>query len=413
MRILISAINFAPEVTGIGRFTGEMAEWLAQRGHEIIVVTAPPYYPQWRVAEGYSAWKYRKESINGAVVLRCPLWVPKKVSALGRLIHYLSFGLSSLPALVITARRFRPDLIFTIEPPVANSLSALVAARICGAPKWLHVQDFEIDTAFELKILKSARLRTWIGRFERWLMRRFDRISTISPQMHRRLLEKGIESERRRLVPNWVDTRAIAPGTGDSQLRRELGIPDETTIVLYSGSLGLKQGLEIIGATAAHLADRDDILLVVCGDGPARAPLNNATREMSNVRWIPLQPESRLNDLLNFADIHLLPQRPGVADLVMPSKVLGMLASERPIVATAAPGTGLAEMVDRAGIVVEPGSSLAVADAIIALTDDPSRRAELGARGRAFVIANFERDQVLADLERELKNIVACGCRRS
>ena len=97
MRILIHGVNFSPELTGIGKYSGEMAAWLAQRGHEVRVVTAPPYYPDWRVGEGYSGVAYRTEKWQGVLVYRCPLWVPARPGGLTRLMHLMSFAVASLP----------------------------------------------------------------------------------------------------------------------------------------------------------------------------------------------------------------------------------------------------------------------------------------------------------------------------
>src|SRR6266576_4194403 len=163
MRVLICGINFAPEPVGIGKYTGEMAEWLAGRGHEVRVVTAIPHNPWWRVPPGFRAWRYTREqsfqvsplresrsqrtSAARVDVFRCPLWVPKSPSGLRRLCHLASFGLSSLPT-TLWQRTWRPDLVFVVEPTLFCSLQALLVAAWSGAKTWLHIQDFEVDAAF-------------------------------------------------------------------------------------------------------------------------------------------------------------------------------------------------------------------------------------------------------------------------
>ncbi len=129
MRILIYGLNFAPELTGTGKYTGEMAVWLADRGHQIRVVTAPPYYPQWRVQAGYSSLKYRTESIGGVWVYRCPLWVPRHPSGLKRLVHLKSFAATSLLPMLWLAFRWRPDVILVVEPTGFCIPGAWLAAR--------------------------------------------------------------------------------------------------------------------------------------------------------------------------------------------------------------------------------------------------------------------------------------------
>ena len=115
MKILFYGINYAPELTGIGKYTGEMAEWFAAQGHEVRVITAPPYYPAWKVSEGYSN-SYTTEKLNNVTVLRTPLWVPHQPSGLKRLIHLASFALSSLPVL-FKQWFWKPDVVWVVEPP--------------------------------------------------------------------------------------------------------------------------------------------------------------------------------------------------------------------------------------------------------------------------------------------------------
>ena len=129
-----------------------------------------------------------------------------------------------------------------------------------------------------------------------------------------------------------------------------------------------------------------------------KACLESGVANLPNVRLMPLQPAGRLSDLLAMADIHLLPQSPDAADLVLPSKLSGMLASGRPVIATCRAGTEISEVVARCGLVVAPEDSRAMAEAIATLADAPQRRLELGRRAREFAEANFERDAVLMTL---------------
>jgi colanic acid biosynthesis glycosyl transferase WcaI len=165
--------------------------------------------------------------------------------------------------------------------------------------------------------------------------------------------------------------------------------------VLFSGTLGGKQGLMVIPATATRLALRRDILFVVCGDGVMKPELESACRDLPNTRFIPLQPFERLGDLLCMADIHLLPQSRGAEDLVLPSKLSGMLASGRPVVATCQVGTELDAIVSTCGIVVAPEDSAGLAEAICRLADDWVLRIHLGQAARAYAETHFERDAVL------------------
>ncbi|MDF9393273.1 MULTISPECIES: glycosyltransferase WbuB [Methylococcus] len=445
MRILIYSINFAPELTGPGKYTGELAEWLAAHGHQVHVVTAPPYYPEWRVHDGYSGGWYRHTFITvapsqpassepenragrkcsfpqGSIrVWRCPLWVPKQPSGPKRLLHLASFAVSSFPVMLRQVW-WRPAVVWAVEPPLFCAPTAWLTGRLCGGKSWLHVQDFEVDAAFDLGLLRSGFWRRVVSKIECWLMRRFDRVSTISDKMIQRLSDKGIAEGV--LFPNWVDTDRIVPLSVSSPFRCELGIADTDVVALYSGNMGRKQGLELLG-DAARLLEGEALgqgevfgkgalsgetevrrlLFVFCGNGPGRSELEAECAGLSNVRFLDLQPVERLNDLLNLADIHLLPQRADVADLVMPSKLTGMLASGRPVVATAKPGTQLARVVEGKGIIVDPGDAVALSRAVATLASDLDLRRRLGEAARSYALAHLGKEALLTAFENSLSEL--------
>ncbi len=391
--MLIYSANFAPEPTGIGKYSGEMACWLAQHGHEVRVVCAPPYYPAWQIDRKYRRPLYRREQWCGVDVWRAPLWVPKSPSGSARLLHLLSFAITSFPVMMRQAA-WRPELVLTVAPSFMCAPAGLLTAWLCRAKSWLHLQDFEVDFAFNMGLLKGKLLRQFVLRIESWLLRRFDTVSTISGRMVQRLLAKGVLADNARYFPNWVDLARIKPVKNGS-FRAKLGIPQELIVVLFSGTLGGKQGLMVIPEAAGFLASRCDIMFVVCGDGVMKPQIESAAAGLKNVRFMPLQPAELVSELLGMADIHLLPQSPDAADLALPSKLSGMLASGRPVIATCRQGTEISEIVAKCGMVVAPENGAELARAIAKLADDPESRALLGGRARRFAEDNLERDAVL------------------
>ena len=393
MKILIYSANFAPEPTGIGKYSGDMAWWLAEQGHEVRVVCAPPYYPNWQVDRKYRWPPYRREKWRGVDVWRTPLWVPKSPSGLTRLLHLLSFAIASFPVMLWQIA-WRPDVVLTVAPAFMCAPAGLLTAWLCRAKCWLHLQDFEVDVAFGMGLLKGRLLQRMALRMERSLLRRFDTVSTISGRMMERLCAKGVNAGKTRYLPNWVDlTRLKAPNGG---YRTQLGISNDAFVALFSGTLSGKQGLKVIPEAAKLLRARDEIVFVVCGEGVMKSELEAAAAGLPNVRFIPLQPAGQVSDLLSMADIHLLPQSPDAADLVLPSKLGGMLASGRPVIATCRAGTEISEIVSQCGLVVAPENSVELARAIATLVDDPERRKSLGRRARIFAENNFERNAVLS-----------------
>ncbi len=390
MKILVHHIFYRPEPIGNGTYTGEMCEWLAKRGHSVRVVCPPPYYPFWKVQPPYTPWTYRSEVMSDVAVSRCPIWVPAKSRGVRRLLYVASFAISSFPVMLREILR-RPDVVMVIEPSFVNAISSLLFAKCSGALAWLHVQDFELDLAFDLQQFRSPLLRSLVRAVESWVMKRFDTVSTISGRMLQRVRQKGVLEQRSVLFPNWVDTSSIYPLPESNGNR---------IVALYSGTTGAKQGLDLLIDAARLIQNQDHIEFVICGDGTAS--LQQRAKDLPNVRFLPLQPLESLNELLSTADIHLLPQRPSAADLVMPSKLLGMVASGRPIVATAVEGTEVAKVVSKCGIVVPPDCPEALAGAILELAADPDRRRELGRRARDFALTTCEKDTIVAAFEREV-----------
>jgi colanic acid biosynthesis glycosyl transferase WcaI len=347
LRLLIYGLNYAPEHTGVGKYTGEMADWLQGRGHQVRVVTTPPYYPAWRVGAGYRAWSYRRESLHGVDVFRCPLWVPGDPTGFNRLLHLLTFAVSSIPVMVRQIF-WRPDRIFVIEPTLFCAPWALVTARLANAKAWLHIQDFEAEAFFGLGFSSGGFVKKCVNAVEGWLIRRFDRVSSISRQMVARLSGFGIPEDRTTIFPNWVDTERIRPGIRGRAFREEWGLGPDRRIVLYAGSMGKKQGLEMVLETARVLQNDDpDTLFLLVGEGSAKEGLVQRAREhgLRNVVFKPPQPPEDFPALLTLANVHLVVQKKGVAEAFMPSKLTGILAVGGTAIITADEDTELGRLV--------------------------------------------------------------------
>ena len=405
MKILIYSANFAPEPTGIGKYSGEMAEWLVSQGHEVRVIAAPPYYPNWELAEGYKAPVYRRQTWKGVDVWRAPLWVPRNPGGLKRVLHLLTFGLSSLPV-ALWQVTWRPDMVLCVAPALVTAPAAFAVARLSGARAWLHIQDFEVDVAFRMGLLQGKWPRRIVSWFEQRLLRRFDAVSSISDRMVDRLLAKGVLPSKVHSFPNWVDISQVQPLQRESSYRSELSIEPGTKVVLFSGSLGGKQGLTVIPEAARLLQHRQDILFIIGGEGVMKQQLQAQSEGLKNVRFLPLQPMSKLGDWLGLADIHVLPQSPEAEDLVLPSKLAGMLASGKPVVATCRGGTELCRVVSTCGAVVKPEDAQALATAIEGLADSPEDRARLGAVGRRYAEDRLGQQGVLQRFEVECLDLL-------
>jgi colanic acid biosynthesis glycosyl transferase WcaI len=411
MKILVIGINYAPELIGIGKYTTEMCNELRRKGHEVTVVTAPPYYPDWRISRPYSGFAYSREVVDGIEVVRCPLYVPRLPRALRRILHHLSFALTSVPAIFLQVLKFSPDLVLSVAPSLMSAPAALVAGKLSGAATWLHIQDFEVDAAFDLNFLSGGWLRRAALWCERKLLTSFDQVSAISAKMVDLLQSKGVSRFRAFEFRNWVETTAIDPRLADAakaEWRAALLGSASGTLVLYSGNIGAKQGFEVLAEAARRLApNRPDIVFVFCGAGAMKERLMQLTADLPNVRFLDLQPAESFRSLLISADIQLLPQCSEIQDLALPSKLGGMLVSGRPIVAMASADTQIASELADVGVVVPPGDVGAVVEAVLRLASDSKLRDSLGANGLHLARQRWERGAVLAEVEARIVDLLA------
>lgn len=238
-------------------------------------------------------------------------------------------------------------------------------------------------------------------------MRQFDVVSTISSRMLRKLLRKGIDRTRCVYFPNWVDTTLITPGPRLNGLRTELNISADVQVVLYSGNMGKKQGLEMLVEVARQFEQRRNVLFLLCGEGAAKEQLMNAMAGFGNVRFLPLQPLSKLGELLALADVHLLPQRAGAEDLVMPSKLTAIMASGRPVVASARRGSELARAAEVGGLISPPGDGVAFAAALIRLLSDAELHGILSKRAREYAVASWDKTTILKRAQLEVTSMLS------
>ena len=408
MRILLVGINYAPDLIGVAKYNTELCESLVADGHEVQVVTAPPYYPAWQVLAGFDAGYFRNRDRNGVGVLRTPIYVPGKPSGAKRLIHHASFALTSAGPVLARGLSFRPDIVIAVAPSLMSAAFAAFVARCLGIKSWLHVQDFEVDAAFDLGLLGNRRLRSLMLQVEKRILNAFDRVSTISPQMLKRLKAKVTRPERLREVRNWIDTSSIAPLDRRTRFRRQLELGEPDQIGLYSGSMSNKQGLELVIEAAGSLrTSHPNIHFVLCGDGPHKAELMSMAAARGNVHFLDLQPSEAFNELLATADFHLLPQKAEAADLVLPSKLGGMFSSSRPVIAMAGEDTGLANEVKGAGLVVAPGNFRELAAAACRLSEDGALRNSLGENARQRAIERWDKRTILGYWTQEMSAIAA------
>ncbi|MCU7547505.1 WcaI family glycosyltransferase [Chitinophagaceae bacterium LB-8] len=399
-RLLLIGGNFTPEQTGIGKYNGEMINWFSNRGYDCTVITTSPYYPQWKVQQPYSNKWYKKEVIKGnssdITVYRCPQYVPGQPSGLKRLIQEVSFNLSSLLSVLRILAKKKFDYVVTVVPPFYLGLHAVLYRKLRGAKFLYHVQDLQIDAAKELNMIQSEGLINTLFNVEKYILKNADVVSAVSTGMIRKMKEKTMKDVV--FSPNWVDLKNFYPLTGKGKLKHQFGFAEDDKIILYSGAIGEKQGLEMILTSASKLKAHKNLKFVICGTGPYKDILEaTAIQErLDNICFFPLQHLDGFNAFLNMADVHLVIQKKGASDLVMPSKLNNILAVGGLVLVTANPGSSLYQVVDEnnIGILVEPENEVEFTKALIRICS--MEHSEIKQNARKYVEDHLSMDEVLS-----------------
>ncbi len=368
MRILIYGINYAPDLTGIGKYTGEMASWLVKSGHTVHAITAMPYYPQWQIKEAYKGKWWHKEYMDGVKVYRCPLYVPQKVSSLKRIIHEFSFVLSTVPVWLRMFFSRKYDVVISVAPPFHLGFLPLIYSNLKRTKLITHIQDLQVDVAKQLGMIKNSKFLNLMLALEKFILKRSTSVSTISRGMKTKIESKGIDSSKCVIFPNWVDEKIVFPVGKNGSLRKEFGFTNEDKVILYSGNLGEKQGLENIIEVAKNFSEETNVKFVIIGNGGCEDKLKLAANNagLNNIYFHGLLPYEKLSASLAMADLHLVLQKKHAEDLVMPSKLISILAAGGCPLVTASPGSSLHDLISKndMGIVVDPDDAVALNEGI-------------------------------------------------
>lgn len=391
--LLLVSTNYAPEHTGIGPYATQLAEHWAARGADTHVLAGMPHYPSWRLDPEYAGFWRTTESRGGVTVHRRRHTVPARQTALRRALFEASLLAHQLAA---PPRMPRPHAVVAQMPSLAG---AVAAARIAGrhrAPFVPVVQDLMGAAAAQSGISGGDKAAAVAARAERYALRRAALVGVIHDSFRPRVEAMGVDPARIRLVPNW--SHVARPSRPRAETRARLGWPEDRQVVLHSGNMGLKQGLEVL-VEAARLDPGVDVVLM--GDGNQRAALQELARGLPNLRFLAPAAEADFPDVLAAADVLAVTQRASVLDMSVPSKLTSYFAAGRPVIASVAAEGGTADEVRRsgAGVLVPPEDPAALLKALKDLAADPEAAGRLGARGPAYVDERLSRAAGLGRLD--------------
>jgi colanic acid biosynthesis glycosyl transferase WcaI len=407
VRILILALNYLPESTSIGPYTADLAEYLAGRGYDVRVVTAFPSAPLWKIWPEYRGRWHMSETIRRVKIRRTYIYVPSNPRrSVQRIFFDLSFSVSAFIASLLSGRC---DLIMAISPPLQLGLAAWLSSRYHGVPFVLHIQDIVSEAAVATGSLRPETISHRIARtMERFLYKHADGIGVICEGFRRAILKSGADPRKVRILPNYVDLDFIRPCEQANEFRRQHGLSPDDFVLMYSGSISSKQGLEVLIEAAGFVSD-PAIKVVIIGGGSRLLEIQSlaSALRLANVVFLPLQPRETLSSQLGAADLLVITQKPTVKDVVFPGKLLYYMAAQRPILAivNADSETGRFVASERVGVVVPPDNPETVALAIMQLRSHSLT--ELGRNARSAVERYFDKKIVLPEFDDLLTGLVA------
>lgn len=386
--ITFIGLNYAPEDTAIGLYSTQMVESLVNAGAHVNVVTAFPYYPQWKITDEYAKKSnYLIENNNRTTVYRYKQYVPAQPTFLRRIIHIISFTQGTF----FNLRKIKKaDLVISVIPFTTSAWLAGLHAKKHSVKSWIHIQDFEFDAAMQSGLSSGKGWAFYVlFNLEKRILNKATVVSTIS---HNMMLKLGNKTTTKQFyLPNWIDPKMVDP----SRCETHKYLTSNKFKLLYSGNVGDKQDWDFFLAFAKALPqERYDIIIV--GAGSKYATLKKSTN-LAHVHFYEPVALSELSSLLCSTDAHFLFQKTEVLDTVMPSKLLGMMASAKPSLVLGNTDSEIRHVLETA----QAGIYMSQANVAHAIKHVEKWRAQLvqrdiiGNHARNYVLKNYSKESIL------------------
>ena len=407
MKILITTQVFPPERHPTGIMVQELATYLSDRGHEVIIACGYPHHPTGRLIGDSKRRLMHRETHQGVTLLRGGHLLSRRSGVIARAGVMLTQAVGTAAAAHLSGSKF--DVVVNFGPPLIGPLMASTVVGRMHARQVTVIYDVYPDVAIETGMLNNRGLIA----IARWAERRTyqvsDRIVVLSEGFRRTLVDKGVSSKKIDVIPVWLDPDEIRPSHRLNRWRTAQGIDPSAFVVLYAGTIGLVSGAEVMAEVADLLRDEPNLLFLFVGDGQAKAALQLAAKQrgLTNIRFCPFQDRDRLNEVQATADVSIVTLAQGRARTSVPSKVIGYLAAGRPIIASVDRDSDTAGCVlaGPSGMVVPPGDVEQIAAAILSLKHDPELRAEFAASARSQFDAGYGGPAVLLRFAQLLEEV--------
>jgi glycosyltransferase involved in cell wall biosynthesis len=398
-RLLVLNQYYWPGVEATAQLLTELCEDLAQE-LDIKVVTG--------VLHGHED-EPRRVMHGGVEIVRVRSTSFERSRIGARAANYVTYLASALAGAL---RGPRPDVVVCMtDPPIVADVALLVARRF-GIPLVVISQDVFPEIAVQLKRLENPAVMSVLRLLVSLYLRRADHVVAIGDTMRMRLEEKGARHERIHVIPNWVDTSRLQPLPKDNDWARSAGF-DRRFVVMHSGNVGHAQDLDSLVRAGTFLRDLEDLVIAIIGMGARHAELVALTQllEVEAVKFLYYQPRNLLPQSLSAADLHVVGLAQGLAGYVVPSRLYGILAVGRPVIAAADMESETAQVVGKVGcgLVIPPGRPELLARAIRDAHDGRYDLEAMGARGRDWVVREADRSVAFARYRDLLRTVAQNG----
>ena len=411
-RVCILACVFSPIYPGFGgRHAYVLAENLLKAGYEVDVVTTFPINLQ--RGGFFRQTILSKEDLNGIRVFRVFSLLPTGLGIWRKFLLYTSFMLASLIALPFVKRA---DVVLGLDPPAPFLiLPGFIFSRLLRAKYILRVTDLWPDVVFDFSLVRLKLLKSIVTFISTCAYRLADHIMAFTPQIKENIMKYGVSEEKISMVEMAVDTSIFRPmpEVAEEATALEFMNPKDKFVVLYSGAFALTYDFDTL-LEAAKMLDGEAILFVLLGDGDAKEQILGKTEELGlkNVTFpSPVSGPEMVAKYINFSEVCVIPLKPNMVTsmLTRPSKVFEFWSCEKPVIVCSKGELPALIEESQAGITLEPGNPQALADAIRFLYLNRDLTANMGKKGREFVLGRFSYDTLGTKLRTMLDQLVSKG----
>lgn len=411
MKIILLTAYFPPDTGSASHLFYELGKAFLKKGHEVFAITSVPgYFPRGDLGK-YRRKVLVRETYDGIQLIRLSLpKLPRQIPFARAIWQFSLPVILAIPLLFIE----KPDVMLVYSPPLPLSLTGWLVSYLRGIPFILNVQDLFPQSVIDLGLLKNPVFIKLAEGMENFVYRRASLITVHSLGNKDHVVMKGVDPHKVSIIHNWVDTEFIKPGPKDNSLRDQYDLNNKF-VVSFAGILGYSQDVDVILQSAKRLESFKDIQFLIVGDGVYKPRILQRAKEMDlkNVIFSPMQPRQTYPQVLHASDISLSTLYSFIRTPVVPSKILSIMASGNPVIASMDLSGDAPKIINDAkcGFALPPEDPRSLSQAILKLYKNPGLCEEYGRNGRKYVEQNFSLSKALEEYEKLFAGLVnSVGC---